>query len=352
MAEILHEESRRYGPPLPVVEMPCQTLRRPRSCPRARRRVPAKAVSRCKPARHFNLGGGERKCKSRSSMPRKDTLGLCSGKENGISKTQRGGCMVSTHWEHFAVGATITFPSTRLPAITLIQHKHMSNPSIALIVGASRGLGLGLVREYLNRGWRVIATERRPGSSAALAALATNALSIEALDIDDEAAIAALAERLAGISLHLLYVNAGVCDDPAVPIGQVATAEFDRVMRTNALGPMRVVERLSNRVAQRGTIAIMTSALGSVSAEPHARYDLYGASKAALNRLMRGYAVRAGGDRTLLLVMPGWVKTDMGGDQAPLDIETSVRGIADAIAVRSGNSGLTFVDHNNTVVPW
>jgi NAD(P)-dependent dehydrogenase (short-subunit alcohol dehydrogenase family) len=228
----------------------------------------------------------------------------------------------------------------------------MSNLSTALIIGASRGLGLGLVREYLNRGWRVIATERRPGSSAALAALKTNALTIEALDVDDEAAIAALAERLAGTSLDLLFVNAGVSDDPAVPIGQVATAEFDRVMHTNALGPMRVVERLSNRVAQRGTIAVMSSALGSVSSEPSAGYELYGASKAALNRLMRGYAVRTGGDRTLLLVMPGWVKTDMGGDEAPLDIETSVRGIADAVSARSGTPGLTFIDYENAVVPW
>lgn len=228
----------------------------------------------------------------------------------------------------------------------------MSNPSVALIVGASRGLGLGLVREYLNRGWRVIATERRPGSSAALAALSTDALTIEALDINDEAAIASLAERLTGTSLDLLYINAGVSDDSTVPIGRVATAEFDRVMRTNALGPMRVLERLSNVVAQRGTVAVMSSALGSVSSEPSAGYDVYGASKAALNRLMRGYAVRSGGDRTLLLVMPGWVKTDMGGDEAPLDVETSVRGIADAVSARSGTPGVAFINYENAVVPW
>jgi len=228
----------------------------------------------------------------------------------------------------------------------------MSNSSTALIVGASRGLGLGLVREYLKREWRVIATERRPGSSASLSALASDALTVEALDIDDEAAIAALAERLTGTSLDLLYINAGVSDDSTVPIGQVATAEFDRVMRTNALGPMRVVERLSDVVTQRGTIAVMSSALGSVSSEPSAGYDVYGASKAALNRLMRGYAVRAGGDRTLLLMMPGWVKTDMGGDEAPLDVETSVRGIADAISARSGTPGVTFINYENAVVPW
>jgi NAD(P)-dependent dehydrogenase (short-subunit alcohol dehydrogenase family) len=232
------------------------------------------------------------------------------------------------------------------------SEKQVSNPSTALIVGASRGLGLGLVQEYLDRGWQVIATERRPGSSKALAALAQDTLTIEALDIDDEAAIAALAQRLAGRTLDLLYVNAGISDDPSVPIGQVATAEFERVMRTNALGPMRIVERLAERVLPQGTIAVMTSALGSVSTEPHAGYDLYSASKAALNRLMRGYAVRAGAERTLLAVMPGWVKTEMGGDAAPLDVKSSVHGIANAIAARSGTPGLTFIDYSNAVLPW
>jgi NAD(P)-dependent dehydrogenase (short-subunit alcohol dehydrogenase family) len=228
----------------------------------------------------------------------------------------------------------------------------MSTSSTALIVGASRGLGLGLVREHLRRGWKVIATERNPGSSAGLAELACDALTIEALDIDDEAGIAALAGRLRPTSLDLLYMNAGVSDDAAVPVGQVTTAEFDRVMRTNALGPMRVVERLADRVAEKGTIAVMSSALGSVSTEPSSGYDVYSASKAALNRLIRGYAMRSGGNRTLLAVMPGWVQTEMGGEEAPLDVETSVRGIADALAMRIGTGGVAFIDYQNTMVPW
>lgn len=228
----------------------------------------------------------------------------------------------------------------------------MTNTSTALIIGASRGIGLGLVREYLSRGWRVIATERTPGSSAALAALAGDGLAIEALDVTDDAGIVALADRLDGTVLDLVYVNAGVSDDPSVPIGEVAGEEFDRVMRTNALAPMRVVEQLDDHVASGGTIAVATSGLGSVSVEPGPSYELYGASKAALNRLMRSYAVRAGGDRTLLVVMPGWVKTDMGGDQAPLEVETSARGIADAIKARGGTPGLSFIDYQNEVLPW
>ncbi|MDO6415299.1 SDR family NAD(P)-dependent oxidoreductase [Sphingomonas sp. BIUV-7] len=228
----------------------------------------------------------------------------------------------------------------------------MSNFKTALVAGASRGIGLGLVREYLSRGWTVVATERQPGASADLAALACDALRVEALDINEEASIASLAGRLSATSLDLLFVNAGVSDDPTTPIGEVTTEEFDRVMRTNALGPMRVIEQLSDRVRPNGTIAAMTSALGSISVEPAVSYELYGASKAALNRLLRGYAVRAGGDRAVLAIMPGWVKTDMGGDQAPLEVETSVRGIADAIEARAGSRGSCFIDYQNSVLPW
>ncbi len=224
----------------------------------------------------------------------------------------------------------------------------------ALIIGASRGLGLGLVREYLARGWHVIATERTAGSAGLSDAQkgASGRLTIEQLDIDDPQAIRALGARLGATAIDLLFVNAGVSDDPSVSIGDVATEEFTRVMQTNALSPLRAIEWLADRVDPRGTIAVMTSALGSVSAEPAAGYDLYGASKAALNRLMRGYAVRAGGERTLLAVMPGWVKTDMGGAEAPLDVATSARGIADAIDARSVRPGLSFIDYSNAELPW
>lgn len=231
----------------------------------------------------------------------------------------------------------------------------MQDTPTALIVGASRGLGLGLTREYLSRGWRVLATERQAGSSSDLSSLKAEAgdqLTLATVDINQPEQIRTLGELLSGSRLSLLFVNAGVSDDPSKTIGEVATDEFIRVFQTNALAPMRVVDWLGSHVTENGTIAVMTSALGSVSGEQAGGYEVYSASKAALNKLFRSYAVRAGADRSLLAIMPGWVQTDMGGAEAPLDVTSSVRSIADAIAARSGQPGVAFIDYQNSVLPW
>lgn len=221
----------------------------------------------------------------------------------------------------------------------------------ALIVGASRGIGLGLVQEYLSRGWNVIATVRGAESAKALQEL-TGELQIEYLDINNQPQIAELAERLNGISLDLLFVNAGVCDDPTQSINEVSTEEFTHVFVTNALSPLRVIEALAHLVTKDGTVAAMSSALGSVSSNTEGSFELYRASKAALNMLLRSYAVRAGVQRSLLAIMPGWVRTAMGGPDAPVEVEDSVKGIADTIAAHSGKPGLVFVDYQNQMIPW
>src|SRR3979490_1695953 len=172
----------------------------------------------------------------------------------------------------------------------------------ALIVGASRGLGLGLTREYLKRGWKVIATERGHDPASALRSLASEvgqALQIEQLDINQPEQIQALAQRLRGVSLELLFVNAGVSPDMGQTSSQISTEEFTRVLISNALSPIRVIDALEARITAKGTIAVMSSAMGSVAGNTEGGNEIYRASKAALNSLMHSYAARAGGEHCL-----------------------------------------------------
>jgi NAD(P)-dependent dehydrogenase (short-subunit alcohol dehydrogenase family) len=225
----------------------------------------------------------------------------------------------------------------------------------ALIVGASRGLGLGLAREYLTRGWHVVGTVRGSARTGLheLADRTDGKLTVETVDITEPAQITELRRRLAGRSFDLLFVNAGVANDPAETIGTVSDATFLHVMVTNALSPMRVVETLAPLVADNGTIAAMSSGLGSVADNEDGGWEVYRASKAALNTLMRSFAARHQRDaRRMLLVAPGWVRTDMGGPGAGLDVETSVRGIADTIASNVNRPGLGYVDYQGRTVRW
>lgn len=218
----------------------------------------------------------------------------------------------------------------------------------ALIVGASRGLGLGLAREYLSRGWHVVGTVR---GSARNSLHDLRDIEIETVDITDPSQTSALRDRLAGRHFDLLFVNAGISNDAAETIALVSDETFIRLMVTNTLSPMRIVEMFAPLVT--GAIAVMSSGLGSVAANEDGGWEVYRASKAALNTLMRSFSARHRNDqRSLFLIAPGWVRTDMGGPGARLDVETSIRGVVNAIAARSGKAGLHYVDYQGSTVRW
>lgn len=224
----------------------------------------------------------------------------------------------------------------------------------ALVVGASRTLGLGLAAELLRRDWDVVGTvrgSRRTGLHD-LAEASGGRLTVESLEMTEPEQVSALRDRLARRTLDLLFVNAAITRGD-LPIGQVPTDMFTEVMITNALGPMRVVESLGPLVAPTGTIGVMSSDQGSVSLNTEGGQDLYRASKSALNQLMRCYAARHAEDtRTLLLMDPGWVRTELGGPDADLSVEESVPGVAETIERQQGKPGLHFLDHKGQVVPW
>jgi len=222
-----------------------------------------------------------------------------------------------------------------------------------LLIGASRGLGYALAGEYLKRGWRIVATERSRATSQLrdLLEISDGRLEIETLDITHPDQVAALRGRLASRKFDMLFVNAGVATRE--PIADVSTEEFMRVMVTNALGPMRVVESFQDLVPSTGTIGIMSSGQGSITNNENGNYEIYRGSKTALNMFMRSFAARHPEDpRALLLMAPGWVRTDMGGPQARLSIEESIPNLANTMDAQAGKAGLQYLDYLGRKVPW
>jgi NAD(P)-dependent dehydrogenase (short-subunit alcohol dehydrogenase family) len=228
---------------------------------------------------------------------------------------------------------------------------HMPQQSTVMVVGASRGLGLALVEEWRRRGQRVIATVR--GQSDALQVLAGRfPLEVEAVDITKADSVKALRSRLEGRRIDVLFINAGIARAiEATPAG-VDEQDFLDMMLTNALAPVRAVELLGDLVPADGVIAVMSSELGSIT-NSGGSWQLYSSSKAALNMLMKGFAARRPDDpRALLVVAPGWVRTDMGGSDALLSIEDSIPLVVDMVEANRGTPGLRYLDRFNKPLPW
>ena len=224
-----------------------------------------------------------------------------------------------------------------------------------LVIGASRGLGLAIAEQYLKRGWHVVGTVRGTERTKLhdLRDHWSSQLEIETVDVTVPAEVAALRTRLQGRMLDCVLVNSGVKNDDRETIADVSTDEFVRVMVTNALSPLRAIEMLQDLVHPDGTIAIMSSGQGSVTNNVRGGYEVYRASKAALNTLMRSFAARHASDkRTLLLLAPGWVRTDMGGPQAGLSIDESIPRLVDTIEAHRGKPGLRYLDYRGQTVPW
>ena len=233
----------------------------------------------------------------------------------------------------------------------------LSDPAgTILLIGASRGLGHAVAAEFLKKGWNVVGTVRGGGTRTLLHDLADafeGRVEIEILDICEPDKVAALHDRLSGRVFDMLFVNAGVTNNEKETIADVSTDEFVRVMVTNSLSPMRVVESLNDLVAATGTIGVMSSGQGSVSNNETGLREVYRGSKAALNMFMRSFAARQSGtSRAMVLMAPGWVRTEMGGSDARLSIEESVPNLVNVLLSKQGKPGLEYLDYLGRTVPW
>jgi len=224
-----------------------------------------------------------------------------------------------------------------------------------LLIGASRGLGLALAEEWARSFWHVTATVRGTDRTGLhdLADRYPEEIEVESVDITVPEQIAALHSRLGQRTFDLLFVNAGVTNQPEGTVAATSTDEFVRVMVTNALGPLRVIESLQDHVEPTGTIGVMSSGQGSVANNERGGHEVYRGSKAALNTFMRSYAARhLGEQRSLVLMAPGWVKTEMGGPDALLSISDSIPNVVKTINALRNRPGLHYVNYRNQTVPW
>ncbi len=230
-------------------------------------------------------------------------------------------------------------------------------PPTILLIGASRGLGHAMAAEFLNKGWDVVGTVRGGHDRTMLHDLAdehAGHVEIETLDICAPSQIADLRGRLSGRLFDIVFVNAGITNrEPTQTIGEVSTEEFVEVMTTNALSPMRVIESLEPCVAPAGLIGVMSSGQGSIANNERGQRELYRGSKAALNMFMRSFAARqAGSPRAMVVMAPGWIRTALGGAEAPLSIEDSIPKLVDVLLSKRGRPGLEYLDYLGRTVPW
>ncbi|ELY4600236.1 SDR family oxidoreductase [Cronobacter malonaticus] len=211
-----------------------------------------------------------------------------------------------------------------------------------LIIGASRGIGRGLADTFARDGADVIATVREKKSEETHPRITT-----QIVDMTDPASCARLHEQLSAVTFDALIVNAGIFGPDHQSVSQATEQEIASLFLTNAIAPVRLAEMMLSQVREGGVIAFMSSSTASYTNNDTGDMALYRASKSALNSLARSFAVTTAlpGKRSVLLLHPGWVQTDMGGERAPLTVEESAAGLKDVINAALDKPQCRFIDY-------
>jgi NAD(P)-dependent dehydrogenase (short-subunit alcohol dehydrogenase family) len=226
-----------------------------------------------------------------------------------------------------------------------------SQARTVLITGANRGIGLELSRQYAAAGWQVIGTARRPDDAEALRETGAEVMQ---LDVTDPQSVDSLERGLDGRPIDMLINNAGIL--PLMwTLEEVDFEQFNRILAVNTVGPVRVTKALLSNLRAGGlkTVVNITSNLGSIAANTDGGFYGYRESKAALNMFTRSLAADLGPEGfTCITVHPGWVKTDMGGSSAPVEVEDSAAGIRRVIDSLSPADNGTFWTFEGDQMAW
>ena len=197
----------------------------------------------------------------------------------------------------------------------------------------------------------MIATARSNASGLdALKRSAKGKLRIGRTDIADGDGVATLRAELSDERLDLLFVVAGISGSVPKPLHEVTPDEAARVFLVNAYSPIVAAEAFADLLKPKGTVAFMSSMLGSIADNDYGSWETYRMSKAALNMGARSFFHRHS-THPVLSIAPGWVRTDMGGPSATFDVATSCRNVANAIEEHR-KPGHRYVNYDGTELPW
>jgi NAD(P)-dependent dehydrogenase (short-subunit alcohol dehydrogenase family) len=218
-----------------------------------------------------------------------------------------------------------------------------------LIIGASRGIGLELVRQYRADGATVTATARDQDGQARLRELGATALM---LDVGTPAGAAALAWQIDGAAFDVVLHVAGVLGPRTTGLVTPTQAQFDEVMHVNVLGPMAVLPQLVDALAPGARLGLISSRMGSMGLRNSTSSWLYRASKAAANSVLKDLSIACSGKAVCVSLHPGWVRTDMGGAGADIDVATSADGIRKTMAGLTPQHNGAFLNYDGTPLAW
>ncbi|WP_257452994.1 SDR family oxidoreductase [Archangium lipolyticum] len=226
------------------------------------------------------------------------------------------------------------------------------------ITGASRGLGLEFVRQLLNRGDSIDAGVRAPSAARHLQELALSSggrLRVHPLDVSDPHSVRDFASSVGhGQPLDVLINSAGVFGKNQ-PLSGLDFDDVAGTLSVNTFGPLRLTAALlpSLRLGSARRVVHITSGMGSIADNGMGGFYGYRLSKAALNMAMRNMHLELRGEGFVTIALnPGWVQTDMGGPEAPLRPEQSVRSMLEVIDRLSAEHGGRFFDHDGQELPW
>lgn len=230
--------------------------------------------------------------------------------------------------------------------------------STILITGANRGIGFELTRQYAETGWRVVACCREPGKAQALDGLAkahAKQVTIHRLDVTNSEHIKALATSIGNTPIDILLNNAGIYGRRDATLGNTDESQWLETFRVNTIAPIKVMEAFIDRVgaSKRKVFASITSEMGSIADNTSGGSYVYRSSKAALNAAMKS-AANDLKDRgiSVVVIHPGWVRTDMGGASALLTVEQSAKSIRELLGRVSIEDTGKFFNYDGTVISW